>query len=345
MEQVVDTMLHELCHNVISPHNEEFNKLWDQLRKEHEGLISKGYTGEGFLSEGNRLGGARVPRDEAKRIARIAAERRRTLTAGSGQKLGGRALPVGTDIRSVIVRAIESRNTVTKGCGGGGNKNDEEIKALADQATELGFKTQAEMDEANDRAIAQALWDLVQEDEKKEQGSSYVPPTPANPTSKGNSEAGPSRTVKKDAWTTPSSLRSKLPPTRQNPDRPVSRLVAESSTKKPKTIPPTRTVIPPPTPIASKPAAPAVRAPEPALTGWTCPTCTLHNPINFLACDACTSQRPPQITQKLADAERKRLASSKPVSRTKTWICSRCTTETEDNFWSCRSCGDIKKSS
>lgn len=32
-DQVLDTMLHELCHNVHGPHNANFYKLWDELRK------------------------------------------------------------------------------------------------------------------------------------------------------------------------------------------------------------------------------------------------------------------------------------------------------------------------
>lgn len=32
-DQVLDTMLHELCHNVHGPHNANFYTLWDQLRK------------------------------------------------------------------------------------------------------------------------------------------------------------------------------------------------------------------------------------------------------------------------------------------------------------------------
>ena len=32
-DQVLDTMLHELCHNVHGPHNASFYKLWDELRK------------------------------------------------------------------------------------------------------------------------------------------------------------------------------------------------------------------------------------------------------------------------------------------------------------------------
>lgn len=32
-DQVLDTMLHELCHNAHGPHNANFYKLWDELRK------------------------------------------------------------------------------------------------------------------------------------------------------------------------------------------------------------------------------------------------------------------------------------------------------------------------
>lgn len=93
LEQVADTMLHELAHIVHGPHDATFHALWNQLRDEHMALTLRGYTGEGFLSEGRMLGGhgcghgyghghgqghGRVkPADEARRLARIAAERRR----------------------------------------------------------------------------------------------------------------------------------------------------------------------------------------------------------------------------------------------------------------------------
>lgn len=32
-DQILDTMLHELCHNEHGPHNASFYKLWDELRK------------------------------------------------------------------------------------------------------------------------------------------------------------------------------------------------------------------------------------------------------------------------------------------------------------------------
>ncbi|CAI9295438.1 unnamed protein product [Lactuca saligna] len=58
-DHVLDTMLHELCHNTIGPHNAGFYKLWDELRKECEELMSKGIlgSGDGFDLPGRRLGG------------------------------------------------------------------------------------------------------------------------------------------------------------------------------------------------------------------------------------------------------------------------------------------------
>lgn len=78
-----------LCHIVHGPHDRQFHALWNQLRDEHEELVMKGYTGEGFLSQGKRLGGSSIPLDEARRRARAAAEQRKTLAKNSGKRLGG----------------------------------------------------------------------------------------------------------------------------------------------------------------------------------------------------------------------------------------------------------------
>jgi hypothetical protein len=335
-------MLHELSHNVIGPHNAEFHALWDQLRKEHEALTNKGYSGEGFLSEGRQLGGKRIPMHEARRMARAAAEKRATLSSGSGQKLGGRPIRVGTDIRQVIVDAIERRNTVLKGCGSG-DKDDNEIRDLADQATQNGFKTKAEEDEANDRAIAQAMWELVQQDQEKEYGDSYVPSTAANPTGNGGGSVGPSNPVKAGSSFASSSSASKplvKPLPSRQPPKHVSRLVAESTAKKPKTIP-----NPTPREVITIPD-PDPPSPEPVMTGWTCEVCTLHNPINFLICDACTTERPARITQKIAEEGGKKVTTAKlPGLKTGTWTCSRCTTVMEDKWWTCGTCGKMKENS
>lgn len=344
LEQVVDTMLHELSHNVHGPHDAKFHALWDQLRKEYEGLLSKGYTGEGFLSDGRVLGGRRIPRREAQRIATAAAEKRRTLNSGSGQRLGGAPVRAGTDIRTVILDAIERRNTVLKGCGSE-KKTDKEIKDLADQATNNGFKTKAEEDEANDRAISQALWELVQEDQKKEYGESYIPSTPANPTGNGGGDVRPESSIKRGAPPSPAAPprsstapEPRAPPARL-PPRHVSRLVTEnesSTAKKPRVVPKKE----------YEPPAPDPPSPAQIPTGWTCPICTLHNPMDFLCCDACTTERPEEITRKLADDERKAVRAAQPTGvKVDTWRCHMCSTIMESKWWTCSTCGVMKQSS
>ncbi|RGP74836.1 DNA damage response wss1 [Fusarium longipes] len=185
IENIVDTMLHELSHIVHGPHDAKFHALWDQLRDEHEGLVLKGYTGEGFLSKGRRLGGSRIPPLEARRLAREAAENRRSRPGtGLGKRLGGSAPRPGEDIRRVIADAAERRSNILKGCGTD-NLTEAQIQNISDTATRNGFRTQAEEDEANNAAIAQALWELVQEDKSVKYGSSYIPPTADNPTGNG----------------------------------------------------------------------------------------------------------------------------------------------------------------
>ncbi|KAJ4881953.1 zinc ion binding [Raphanus sativus] len=94
--QVLDTMLHELCHNVHGPHNASFYKLWDDLRKECEELMSKGITGtgQGFDVPGQRLGGSsRQPLLSSLRATAAKAAEKRVragnLLPSGPHRLGG----------------------------------------------------------------------------------------------------------------------------------------------------------------------------------------------------------------------------------------------------------------
>ncbi|KAF9876707.1 WLM domain-containing protein [Colletotrichum karsti] len=353
IEQVVDTMLHELSHIVFGPHDGKFHALWNQLRDEHEALIRKGYTGEGFLSDGHRLGGGRLPMHEARRLARVSAEKRRSLNAGSGQRLGGSGPRQGSDIRRTIVGAIERRNNTLQGCGNL-NHNDREIEQISETATRNGFRTQAEEDAANEAAIAQALWELVQEEEKQRYGNYYVPPSAQNPTGNGGG------TIMEEFAPRSNSV----PPPIPEPSRPPP--VPRSETRPP--------VIAAPTPQA-----------EPQ-RGWTCVICTLHNPANFLCCEACGTEKgqDPQRhvwTPNAEKRERQQASASAPVaSRARppaetidltgspprgsnggsasvaanrvsapakplTWKCSFCGTVMERQWWTCSTCGVMKDSS
>lgn len=345
-EQVTDTMLHELSHIVHGPHDGKFHALWNQLRDEHEGLVLKGYSGEGFLSDGRRLGGRQVPMQEARRLARAAAEKRRVLSSGSGQRLGGSGVRPGQDIRNVIVSAIERRNKTLQGCGNT-NHNDREIKEISDTATRNGFKTQAEEDAANDAAIAQALWELVQEDEKAKYGPSYIHPTAANPTGNGGGA------VFDDTQQNGYESQGNSPSATPRPD--------ESRSK------------PPPLPTATTPNIPPAAPPEPADV-WACEVCTLHNPVSFLSCDACGVERPPQASRELAiraaagskrpsavidltrspargaSSSKKRptgapIQPSTAPAPAPTWQCSFCGQFMERQWWTCSTCGRMKDNS
>ncbi|XP_050369957.1 uncharacterized protein LOC126788046 [Argentina anserina] len=95
-DQVLDTMLHELCHNVHGPHDAKFYKLWDELRKECEELMAKGVTGtaEGFDLPGKRLGSVmcQPPLSSLRKTALAAAEKRAVLGSlmpSGPRRLGG----------------------------------------------------------------------------------------------------------------------------------------------------------------------------------------------------------------------------------------------------------------
>lgn len=237
-EQVMDTMLHELSHIVHGPHDQVFHALWNQLREELEGLFMKGYTGEGFLSKGHKLGG-QVPYSEIQRITRIEAERRKAEKEASkkeaGHKLGGSKPAPGRNIRNIIADTVERRNRTDKGCGNE-NRNEEEIRQISETWRRNGFKTQAEEDAANEAAIAQALWELVQEDEKRKYGSSYVPPTAENPYGNGGGTLINGEGSSSNTYRPPQRPNSYYPP-RQQPNTTTTTYPPPSSRSRPTSTP------------------------------------------------------------------------------------------------------------
>ncbi|KAL8284777.1 hypothetical protein RB597_002037 [Gaeumannomyces tritici] len=336
-EQVADTMLHELSHIVHGPHDAKFHALWDQLRDEHEGLLLKGYTGEGFLSEGQRLGGGhggQLPPHEARRLARAAAEKRRVQhqqqqqqAAGSGRRLGGAAPRPGTDMRSVVARAAaERRGRSLQGCGGSARLGIGEAEAgrIADDAARQGAMTRAEEDAANDAAIAQALWELGQEDEQRRLGAGYVPPTAENPTGSGGRAALLGAGWEDDQWAC--DVCTLLNPANYlccdacgversgEADRDLSAMAAkrrrvqhDGSGGAPEVVDLTQDSPP--------------RAPKPPA-----------------AAAAATASR--------RTASGPGPASSHPARpRPATWNCSLCGTRMEHKWWTCSTCGNMKDSS
>ncbi|MCJ1389326.1 hypothetical protein MMC18_002182 [Xylographa bjoerkii] len=328
LEEVVDTMLHELCHIVHGPHDEPFHKLWNQLRDEHENLLRKGYTGEGFLSNGHKLGGGRIPMHEARRRARAAAEKRQTLNAGSGQKLGGRSVRRGEDIRKVIADAATRRTTVERGCASGTERG----QGLVEETTKNGFRTKAEEDDANEDAIMQAYIEMIQEEEREKYGKDYVQPSNSNPA--GNQGI---------------SVLSGFKPGLPTPEL--------GSTKPP---------IPVNTKL-SKAADTVTDIPSDGWSCDICTLCNLSNYLLCDACgterpaSTFSSFKPPAPTPSNRKAPLRsstasnnsysmsvKSLSSLPAADSKKplgWLCHRCGNFMESEWWTCAACGTMKQSS
>jgi hypothetical protein len=99
----------QLTHNVHGPHDEKFYKFLSGLQDEYDALQRSGYAGEGFFSEGHRVG-ADVPHDLPPHLARLkaleAAEKRRQTSRvlGSGGRLGGRINTKGLSPRELAAQ-------------------------------------------------------------------------------------------------------------------------------------------------------------------------------------------------------------------------------------------------
>lgn len=371
-ESVVDTMLHELCHNVIGPHNQQFHALWEQLREEHESLVRKGYTGEGFLGQGQSLGGRRMPRHEANRLARQAAEQRRTRNQGSGQRLGGTGILRGQDARAVIADAIERRLKIERGCASGTEAGERVARDEAGRGSMT--TTQAGPTDENEETMMQAYIDLIQEEERAKFGGYYEPPTAENPAGpRGTQGQGGSQTLlEQQKEIELEILREKQKEQQKEknipPAQPPTKPPAWSKPSRPNQIPPkprSRTASPGPTTTTQQP---------PPLTTWTCEICTLINPITYLTCDACGIERPSSIssyTEPSTSSSNSTSTTSRPdpnalkprssaydsisrfsaetqqkvASRPLGWTCGGCGNFMESEWWTCARCGRMKESS
>jgi hypothetical protein len=400
MEQIMDTLLHELSHIIFGPHNADFNNLWNELRDEHQSLLMKGYTGEGFLSQGQKLGGKRMPLDEMRRQARIAAEKRKATTNANagGHRLGGSSRPVGrgVDMRQVIADAASRRSSITEGCASGSS----EAGRLVNQQEQDGFRTTAEQDDGNDWAIAQALQDLMYDEEMQRLGAptgggglSWDPQNglqfDSNPPSRTASPAqGPTAGLD---WSKENVLSSQTYPTRSTSHpaqgRLLSRLVSQPSSRTSTSSLPTSTRAPsrlisqeeeqlrnkklPPTPprIYPAPSPPPQQVEVIDLTvdvdpdKWACPQCTYHNPLNYLACELCGLEQPPQPIPEHRRFGPSHMAPSLPAPPPQSglrgqgatpfepargrlgWNCLNCGSFMENTWWTCSLCGTMKADS
>ncbi|KAG6874402.1 hypothetical protein C0995_015138 [Termitomyces sp. Mi166 len=136
-DDLVQTMLHELTHNVHGPHNDRFYQYLSGLQDEYDALQRSGYAGEGLFSKGHRLG-ANVSHNLPPHLARAkaleAAEKRKQTSRvlGSGGRLGGRINTKGLSSRELAAQAAECRARDEKSCASGALADLEAAKAVKD---------------------------------------------------------------------------------------------------------------------------------------------------------------------------------------------------------------------
>lgn len=349
-----------LCHIEHGPHDAKFHALWNLLRDEHQALRMKGWSGEGFLSVGKRVGGSRrIPLHEVQRQARAAAEKRRAQNMrGSVTRLGGTMPPRGTDMRQVIADAVERRNKITKGCASG----TKGAQKIADQASKGGLRTKAEVDDANNAAIARALQDLFERDEDEQLQEIYQPGPSGglgwNPqTGLEMHDQGSSKQQTHTATSSPppvpyasrSVVSSAAQPPASRAGRPISRLVAEAESKRqPSYSARTRRST---STCEMKPSSVSIEThPSPtsfAAAAWNCGSCTFENHIDMPHCEMCGTSKPENIDLTAEDGtdfshSRSTLAKKdKPLG----WNCIYCNTYMETKWWTCSACGNLKPSS
>ncbi|KAF6754332.1 WLM domain-containing protein [Ephemerocybe angulata] len=140
-EEIIGTMLHELTHNVHGPHDDKFYKFLSSLQDEYDELQRKGYSGEGFFTPGQRLGGS--THNPALHVGRLkaleAAEKRRqvsrVLGEGNPRRLGGGGT---MSPRELAAQAAERRMRDGKECGS--QQNSDLIQRESEKASREGTK-------------------------------------------------------------------------------------------------------------------------------------------------------------------------------------------------------------
>lgn len=127
-ESILGTLLHELAHIEVGPHNAQFYKLLDELQDECDTLIARGVVpsssslSSGTVGHGERLSGGRPPpKHIAQERAVQAANRRSRInrlmmpTGAGGRVLGGHSdlaqLSALCDPREMALAAAQRRMT------------------------------------------------------------------------------------------------------------------------------------------------------------------------------------------------------------------------------------------
>ncbi|KAG8472503.1 hypothetical protein CXB51_035324 [Gossypium anomalum] len=272
-DQVLDTMLHELCHNAHGPHNASFYKLWDELRKECEEFMLKGITGtgEGFDLPRRRLGGfsRQPPLSFLRQTALAAVENRArlgSLLPSGPKRLGGDStIKDALSPIQVAAMATERRLQDDIWCGSHCSKIAGDEESCTDTLQDhLDLDQGGERSSINDVSSRHAFGgtSLKRSHGQDKPESSFVD------------------------LTTP----------------PVSRSSINEGAKSPKRSCKSNNLIPHQSSSSATSSVPMLNDDSPENQGvtavWECPSCILLNPPLALICKLCCTERPRDIGTK-----------------------------------------------
>lgn len=279
-EEILGTMLHELAHNIRGPHDEQFYKALNDLNNEYDKIVASGYTGEGFDSNGQRLGtktglsgrfgagnmiaggggnGGALVSGAAKSAAAVAAEKRRQINEmmlpTGGRRLGGdgggrysnpdkKFWEQWHTAGELAVMAAERRAKDQVWCGSSGGASS--------VSTPVPSPKLSSADQNTPRTSDQAKSNLLREGQKPA-GTATAPGVP----SKRRVGQVVDLTHDDESSSTTSTPAASLP-----------------LDKKIKSV------------------GPSVAKDDPHWSSWSCPACTLINRPLALQCECCLTLRP-----------------------------------------------------
>ncbi|KAL9230003.1 hypothetical protein vseg_005406 [Gypsophila vaccaria] len=302
-------MLHELCHNAHGPHNASFYKLWDQLRKECEELMSKGVigSGEGFDLPGRRLGGfsRQPPLSSLRKTSLAAAENRQKLNSllPSGPvRLGGdKNIMTSLSPVQAAAMAAERRLQDEIWCASSSNTGDAEEESNSDvfETISLGGPSVPSSSSCSGTC------------RKRSTGSSDGKlidlTSDVVSTSTSVHDAMPSKRPR-GTCTSSSSSFSKGHPEPKLSNHATTNKCGDDSFSRGH-----------PEPKLSNHSA--TNKCGDVSVSWTCETCTLLNPALALVCEACETLKPKDVSLKY-----------------KFWSCTFCTLENSISQEKCSAC-------
>ena len=326
-EQVTLVMLHELTHNVVGPHNEQFYAFLDKLTEEYYQAKRDGrWEGEGFMRPGHRLGGG----DHGS--AQVSQSRLGTAPS----RLGGTSTESSKTPRQLAAEAAERRRNDSHVCP----STQEEIQIIAAEAEE--------QERINGIQVI-----TIQDDQLDDEDGDDIVFT-------GVRTPGSKRKVNLGDFTDPSPSPRRPEKRKRTPAKAEIETIVLSSGSDTDTGSPSRRAQPPPPPalhsqLSSRSrlqtrAAAALRyhndtaAPISRARTWICQACTFANSSATLACEICHTSRPGSSHSQ--PVTNNTSAASTPIQSG--WQCSACGFRMVDGaaaFWMCSQCGAIRSSS